>query len=148
MNIIITMLIQNLTRTVYRQTEVDLEDGLQRIEWCHSCLKGHMDVQYACKQIVPGDAAAFLWIRPLASLGFKHGNVGRGLARRSDTTLCYVLMGSSISICVCVSLFLVTQESQLNPSPCFDQLGVPDGWGLLQLSYLVHNIIKMFYTGF
>lgn len=49
-----------------------------------------MDVQYACKQTVPRDAAAFLRIRPLASLGFKHGNVGLGVGEevRHNTVLC------------------------------------------------------------
>lgn len=117
---------------VYRQTEMDSE-GLQ-----HTWMTGHPCVL----QIVPRDAAAFLRIRPLASLGFKHGNVGLGLARRLDTTLCYVLMGSPL-VFACASLFLVTQESQLNPSTCFGLLGEPDGWSLLQLSRLVNTNMKI-----
>lgn len=58
----------------------------------------------ACKQTVPGDAAAFLWIRPLALQGFKHGNVGLRLVKRSDTTRSYKMTGPSIGICECESV--------------------------------------------
>lgn len=99
---------------------------------------------HACKQIVPRDAAAFLRIRPLASLSFKHGNVGQGLPRRSDTTLscvCVLMEGGGLHLVfACASLFsVVAGVSIFNPSTCVRLLGRLTSYLLQLINYYQSN---------